>query len=222
MRIHPLAGVIIVVLTSWIGNAGALAANLGSGDSSTKAIAYAQLIVPKEIPSAANPTATTKPQQAEIDGARRAQEFKPEPLSPSYTDAPAPQAAASVTEEIRQFIDVWIGTICEKKLDEHCACYADQVDTYFTYKHLSNQRIAHDKVEVLKPYSSLQMQVANIEVQSATPSDAVVVFDKSWEAHGAKDFSGSEKQSLTLHRFGAAWKITSEEELKVYWVKKSK
>jgi len=118
------------------------------------------------------------------------------------------------TEEIRQFIDRWVSTLCEKKVVEHSVCYADQIDTYFNKKNVSNTTMSHDKANTLKAYTSLHMQVANLEIQSMTPSDAVVVFDKSWEAHGAKDFSGSEKQRLKLRRFGGTWKITSEEELK--------
>lgn len=129
-------------------------------------------------------------------------------------------AGASEGEEIRQFIDEWARSLCEKRLDEHCGCYADKVDAYFTKKNLARQNICHDKAEGLKPYSSFQMQVSNLNIQSVTPSDAVVEFDKSWEAHGAKSFSGSEKQRLKLHRFDGHWKITSEEELQIYWVKK--
>ena len=127
---------------------------------------------------------------------------------------------ASEGEEIRRFIEKWAKSLCDMRVEDHCDCYADNVDLYFNKKSLTRQKICRDKAEGLKPYSRFQMQVSNFVIQSVTPSDAVVVFDKGWEARGVKEFSGSEKQRLKLHKFDGHWKITSEEELQVYWVKK--
>jgi len=39
--------------------------------------------------------------------------------------------------------------------------------------------------------------------------------------NGQKPFSGAERQRLKLRRIDGNWKIVSEEETKVYWVKRS-
>jgi hypothetical protein len=63
--------------------------------------------------------------------------------------------------------------------------------------------------------------ISDVKVESSKPGEAVVSFRKDWDMRGDRPFSGAERQRLKLRRISGDWKIVSEEELKVYWVKRS-
>ena len=63
--------------------------------------------------------------------------------------------------------------------------------------------------------------ISDVKVESNNGREAVVSFRKEWDMDGQKPFSGAERQRLKLRRIDGNWKIVSEEETKVYWVKRS-
>lgn len=63
--------------------------------------------------------------------------------------------------------------------------------------------------------------ISDPAVESLGADRATVTFRKEWDARGARQFAGAERQRLTLRRLDGAWKIVGEEELQLFWVRKN-
>jgi hypothetical protein len=64
------------------------------------------------------------------------------------------------------------------------------------------------------------MNISNLSVTpDATGERATAVFDKEWVFDGAeKSSSGKVKSELQMRKINGEWKITSERDLKVYYI----
>ena len=63
-------------------------------------------------------------------------------------------------------------------------------------------------------------KISDIQIRSISSHQVSVTFRKMWQSSGPRITSGEEKEQLILGRDAAAWRIVSEQEIKVYWMKK--
>lgn len=228
------AGMLTVAHWDW--SNGVATAGAEPTDIASRPQLYAQLIVPQDVPKARPPQATA-PQstvdnkQPEDDDPLNAPAWtlgkqtggrppaNSDPLGPAE---PIPLSELPEATQIRELIDTWARTVSEGNANDHCSLYADQVERYFKRRNVTNEQIRQDKQQAFKTFSKIIIRVTNLEIQRITASDAVITFDKSWDTRGERKFSGSVKQRMKLSKLGADWKITSEEELEIYWVDRSK
>lgn len=183
----------------------------GAGTAARES-AVAQSAAPAPAPRPAFPTTPTPARAPES-----ARSYK---VLPTQGVVPTERAQAA-GQEIAAALDEWIRAAEQRDVSRHVSAYADRLDTYFTRRNVSKEAVWADKRAFFSSYDTIDLSLKNIEVDVRGENTAVVTFDKAWNAVGnGKTFSGEERQQLVLHRIGGQWKITSEKELKVYWVKR--
>jgi hypothetical protein len=64
------------------------------------------------------------------------------------------------------------------------------------------------------------LRISELTVTPVSENRAVASFRKHWQTDGPRIFAGEEQERLTFVRTEDAWKIASEEEIKVYWTQR--
>ncbi len=133
----------------------------------------------------------------------------------------APASATPVDAGIQALLDEWVNTTRHKDLNGQVACYAPVVDTYYAQKHVSHRQLSNEKQRQFRAITTVKkFDVSNVQTTQLSPNSAVILLDKNWDfGEGTKDDSGSERIQLTLRKNGSSWKIVSERQLKVYWLR---
>ena len=123
---------------------------------------------------------------------------------------------------VQSVLTQWVESTKTLNPQAEADCYAPMVDTYYTEHHLSRQRILeYKKAQFAQLGMVNQFEISNVQIKEPSPGTAVVVFDKTWDFGTVHKFSGAEREQLTLNKFEGEWKIVSERELKLYWVRGS-
>jgi hypothetical protein len=100
------------------------------------------------------------------------------------------------------------------------ACYAPMVEPFFQHPTATLQLVADEKTRLMKSYPVVKTySVSNVEFAEVEPSYVKLSLDKTWALHGTREFSGSEREILTLRQFDGQWKIVAESEATIYWVR---
>ncbi|MEW6573227.1 MAG: hypothetical protein AB1374_06295 [Bacillota bacterium] len=123
-----------------------------------------------------------------------------------------------ITREVQVAVDKWVRTACEKDLTGHVECYADQLDRYYNKYNVTKDELIKSKEEMMTKYDIIDIQVSDVKVDVENRSSAVATFKKTWDARGRETFAGEEIQRLRFQKSRNKWKITSEEEVEIYWV----
>jgi hypothetical protein len=171
--------------------------------------------------------ATAKPEQPPLAG------WKPAPPPPQ----PAPQAAvvtppAAVNEadrttetgdvrhQIRSVLEEWRESLLHRNVDEYTSLYAPTVGPYFRENRVSRAQIANEVRRMLGRYGPLTAyKISNVTIAPVDQNHAIANFRKEWKTAG-DGFSGAERAQLRFERLNGDWRITSEQELQVYWARK--
>ncbi len=99
------------------------------------------------------------------------------------------------------------------------ANYANAVD-YYTRRNVGVGTIRADKSRALSLYSSMQVNVSNMDVLIGPAGDtATVVFDKEWNFSGQSTSTGKVRSQLRFTNINGRWLITSEKDLEVYYTR---
>ena len=160
--------------------------------------------------------AETEQTRARSEASRPVFGERPAPVEPT----PAP-AARDAAREIRPFLEEWRTTLMKGDIDAHTALYAPKLDRFFRQRGVTRAAVRREKERMLREYPRFRKyDVRDLKVESQTGDRAVVTFTKDWDARGRRRFAGSERQRLTLKRAGDEWQIASEEELKVFYVRR--
>jgi ketosteroid isomerase-like protein len=143
--------------------------------------------------------------------------------SPSATATPKstlnPQAAKLATEEVKNVVDEWKSATENLDIDTHMEQYAETVD-YYKAGRVGQARVRADKQRAYDQYSSVNIDISNLKITpDETGTKATALFDKEWTFEGdEKSSSGKVQQQLTFSKIGDRWLITSERDLRVYYV----
>ena len=125
-------------------------------------------------------------------------------------------------EGLNEVLDQWRESIMNGDVDAQVNLYAPKMDRFFTKRNVSKDDVRRETARMMKLYPDVsRYEISDIQVESNTGDEAVVSFRKEWDMKGDKRFAGAERQRLKLRKFAGDWKIVSEEETKVYWVKRA-
>ena len=145
-------------------------------------------------------------------------------LDVSLSVAPVYQAdATSADLEVRNALEGWAQATRNHDLDSHMRYYADTLDYYYSRTQVPSARIREDRSRAFDKFNYLDVRLSNINVQlDSTGQRATVLLDKTFDFRGENNafYNGSVQNQLTLTKLGGGWLITTEKELKVYYVNK--
>jgi hypothetical protein len=142
--------------------------------------------------------------------------------SPVVAAASRVAAANAVTSDgIHQLLDRWVDSTRKKDANEQAACYAPVVDQFYGWQKVSSDRILREKQRQFSQIGKVRrFDISNVRVNQNGPDKATVSLDKTWDFGEEGRFAGSEKAQLNVAKLNGKWRITSEREMKVYWVKR--
>ncbi|HEY7543498.1 MAG TPA: protein kinase [Blastocatellia bacterium] len=140
---------------------------------------------------------------------------------PDVTPYTPPVDAVSMKREITDALNGWAAASRAHDLGAHMSYFADVLDTYYNAKNVPSSRARADIGRAFSIYSSLDVQLANIEVTlDDEGARATAIFDKTWEFTGERRSVGSVQQMVWLEKRGGRWLITGIKDLKTYYVGK--
>ena len=152
----------------------------------------------------------------------------PSPVQPVPVPDPGPSPVASPpvnrrSEEgaIYALLDDWVDSVRNKDINTQVNCYAPRVAQFYTKTNVSQAQVRREKEAAFNDLSEIRKyDIRNVNIDSLTSDQATVSFDKEWDTVGRRHSSGSERGRLRLDKTSGRWKIVSEQEVKVYWVKR--
>lgn len=129
--------------------------------------------------------------------------------------------AARIRKEIGALMYKWKSLAVARRLDPYMDLYAPKVD-YYRKNGASRSFVRRDKQGYFKKYTTVSIDLSNISI---TPSKdgrtASAVYDKQFRFEGGGEkVSGKVRSILGFKKTGDRWLITSEKDLKVYYVNK--
>jgi hypothetical protein len=139
------------------------------------------------------------------------------PSTPSPTTATG-GGTTDVATQVQAAIDQWVQATVDCDAVAEADAYAQNV--IFFGKRDTHAQVLQAKEKALSLFSVQQTSVSNVSITPLGTGLAQAVFDKTWDFQGSKNFSGSAHDKLIFQLIGGSWKIISEAEPKVYWVKR--
>ncbi len=124
-----------------------------------------------------------------------------------------------------KLLSTWVQSTLRGDLTSQVKCYGPQVEVFFTKRDITREDVRLEKQKVLTEFPEVKAyDISGLEIESAGADRVVINFRKRWDSSGntGKQFSGEEKERLTLARFGEQWLIVGEEELQIFRVHKGK
>lgn len=145
---------------------------------------------------------------------------EPEPTGkPEPTKPPAKFNPQDVKKEVAEDIYAWTSLAEARNLNAYIGKYANRVD-YYRKRNASFDFVKRDKQKAFRAYNDIKIDLSrmNIEVDSSGEG-ATAAFDKQWSFSGPeKSTKGKVRSQLKFKKIGGEWKITSEKDLKIYYV----
>lgn len=131
----------------------------------------------------------------------------------------SPDEIEKTKENVRNVIDDWSSSYESLDLEYGMGYYADTVD-YYKGGRVGKGRVRTDKQAAFDAYDTIKFDISNVNITpDATGEKATAVFDKEWLFENSeKTNSGKVQQQLQFAKMDGKWKITSEKDLKVYYI----
>lgn len=128
---------------------------------------------------------------------------------------------SNILGEVEEFIEEWRSTWQHRRLDRHVALYAPRLDRFFRERNVPRKDVRREKAKMLKAYRRFdKYAVSDIKIERILPGRVAISFRKDWDARGLRRFAGSELEALVLSNASGSWQIISEEERRVFWVRR--
>jgi hypothetical protein len=140
---------------------------------------------------------------------------EPTPTPEQVTDP------GEIKKEVANRIYTWKSAAEAINLNSYMTNYAERID-YYRKNGASKSFVRSDKQKAFSKYDSIKVQISNISVKPGSDGQtAIAVIDKAWDFSGpVNNSSGKVRQQLKFKKSGDRWLITSEKDLKVYYVNK--
>jgi len=166
--------------------------------------------------SSASPISDVKP--ADSVGTHNNSEANP--VAPAVNNSVAPAVNSSQTEQaISLLLDQWVNATRHRNVEQKVNCYAPWVDRFYGKRGVGESRLREQEQSVFARIGTIRkFEISNVVFSHVEPQSAIVSFDKAWEFSGNTRFAGAAREELVLRPFQGHWKITSQREVKVYWV----
>jgi hypothetical protein len=113
-------------------------------------------------------------------------------------------------------LQAWAGAVKNHDLDSHMSHFADTLDTFYSARNVSSDRIRSTQARAFARYSSLDLQISNIDIAFDSSTTVAATFDKAWNFQGypsQKPWSGSVREVLRLRKVSGRWLITGLRDL---------
>ncbi len=176
-------------------------------------VVSAPAAVPPAPSAAVPPPLITEPQKAQPSGRS--------PFPSENAGAASGASSGPHVQGISDLLNQWVRAKIHKSAEEEVACYAPVVDTFYGQRGLNVTQLRRQEQNVFSRIGTVdKFDITNLKFDKISPDWAVVSFDKTWEFGGRSHYSGSARDELVLRPVRGRWKISSEREVKVYWVKK--
>jgi hypothetical protein len=131
-----------------------------------------------------------------------------------------PENRAEVQRDIRNLLEQWRDSMLHQDVDTYTSLYAPSVGPYFHDNRVTRAQVGDEVRRTLSRYGPLSTyKISDITIAPVDESHAIANFRKEWRT-ARNNFAGAEKSQLRFVRQNGQWKIASEQELKVYWVRK--
>lgn len=180
-----------------------------------------------ERPRAEQQQRAADPAPAAVDQARTPEPPPTPAVAPTQSEAdravdPAKALSkadrAKMQREIRESLDLWTASMLAGDAGGHASLYAASVGPYFTKSRATRAEVADEVRRMLKRYGRMTTyKISDVTIAAVDADHAIANFRKAWSTAGRK-FAGEERDQLKFAREGAAWRITSHQELNVYWM----
>jgi hypothetical protein len=132
------------------------------------------------------------------------------------TAPPAP-AVASVAE-VRATLEQWARTLRSGAPEAISAYYSPLVDPYFTRRQASLSDVRRSLAQSQARYGRPAiLRISDIRITPLGEDRAAATFRKHWQTAGPRIFAGEAEDRLSLVKRQDAWKIASEQEVRVFW-----
>jgi restriction endonuclease len=126
-------------------------------------------------------------------------------------------------QSIQLLLNRYQAAIRSKNIDLVGEYYAPVVETYYRWHDVPRAEVLKEIRRAFAAYQSVaQFNVRNMAFRELREDRATATFDKEWYFRGVKNFAGEERQEMTFVKLRDEWRIASEKELKVYWVRHSR
>ena len=173
---------------------------------------------PPRSPAAVAPAAPT---EAETSKPSALNPSKPAPSAAETTAENSPAPAAPDTAAIRTLLDRWANALKRGDLSAATACYAPLVSTYFGRHDVTRETVRGRIKHTLAHYGGLEIyRISELKITPVSDARAVATFRKSWRTSGRRKSAGEEQERMTLVRNQGDWRISSEQQEKIYWERK--
>jgi hypothetical protein len=115
----------------------------------------------------------------------------------------------------------WRASVLKGDVDAQTILYAPRMEHFFRKRNVSRATVRREKARMMELYPRVdKYDISDVRVTSTRNNEAVVTFRKDWDMRGERRFTGAEQQRLKLRKIHGDWKIVSEEETRVYWLKR--
>lgn len=136
------------------------------------------------------------------------------------TPTPTPEVdAEAVKSEVSSVLYDWKSATESGDIDDCMSHYADSISFYGSQK--SRNTVRGEKQAAFNKYDSMSINLSNMSITpDASGEKATAVFDKEWVFTGEKVYAGKVRSQFQLVKSGGRWLITSEKDVKIYYVRK--
>lgn len=141
-----------------------------------------------------------------------------ETTTPTAEAMPTIDSEASKSEVYKNIFS-WKSASEAHDLTAHMEHYADKLD-YYNKNGVSKSFVRSDRLKAYDKFPLIKITLSNVNIMPGSASDNMTaVFDKEWLfQNDQKKSTGKVKSQLKLSKIDGRWKITSEKDLKVYFV----
>lgn len=140
--------------------------------------------------------------------------------TPNHEATPDPEIDFTETKkEVTQHINAWKASSEAHDLDVHMQHYAEKVN-YYNKNNVSRSIVKNDRSKAYEKYPVIKIFLSNMSFKLGAADESIIAeFDKEWLfQNDQKKSTGKVKSQLKLSKINGQWKITSEKDLKVYFV----
>ena len=101
---------------------------------------------------------------------------------------------------------------------DNAAYYSPLVDPYFTRRQASLSDVRRSLAQSQARYGRPAiLRISDIRITPLGEDRAAATFRKHWQTAGPRIFAGEAEDRLSLVKRQDAWKIASEQEVRVFW-----
>lgn len=207
----------------WLSLAAALLFAIGFfGAQKLKRPAAPAPLAPERVPQAAPPSVPVPPP------------VKPSPLGGPVGQSKQPPAEANAANQVerdsgsamteaRALIGRWASALKRGDQNSYVLSYAPTLEAYFTKRNVPRWEVKQSVARMLTTYGRVfKYDISDLHVAPEGQNRVIATFRKHWETAGPRKFAGEELERLVLTRSQRRWAISSEQELKVFWVHKDR